>query len=65
MAKAMMTLKEKILHLLSVGYSQTSISEKTDIPQSSISKILNGQQEDVLYSKGILLDALIEEQEQK
>ena len=60
----MNTIKDKITFLLSLGYSQTSISEKTDIPQSSISKILNGQQEDVLYSKGILLDALIEEQKQ-
>lgn len=58
-----MTIKEKILYLLNVGFSQTLISEKTNIPQSSISKILNGQQDDVLYSKGVLLDELMKKQQ--
>lgn len=60
-----MTIKEKILYLLSVGYSQTAISEKTNIPQSSISKILNEQQDDVLYSKGVLLDALVKSEQKQ
>ena len=60
-----MTIKEKILYLLSVGYSQITIGEKTNIPQSSISKILNGQQDDVLYSKGVLLDALVKSEQKQ
>jgi len=60
-----MTIKEKILYLLSVGYSQIAISEKTNIPQSSISKILNEQQDDVLYSKGVLLDALVKSEQKQ
>lgn len=62
----MTTIKDKILWLLSLGHSQTSISDATGIPQSSISKILSGHQEDVLYSKGKLLDGLVDkEKEQK
>lgn len=59
----MTTIKDKIMFLISSGHSQMSISEATDIPQSSISKILCGHQDDVLYSKGILLDALIEKEQ--
>jgi len=65
MAEMAMTIKEKILYLLSVGYSQIAISEKTNIPQSSISKILNEQQDDVLYSKGVLLDALVKSEQKQ
>jgi transcriptional regulator with XRE-family HTH domain len=54
-----MTLREKIIYLLDMGYSQTQISEKTTITQSSVSKILNGKQNNILHSKGVLLDALI------
>lgn len=65
MAEMAMTIKEKIIYLLSVGYSQIAISEKTNIPQSSISKILNEQQDDVLYSKGVLLDALVKSEQKQ
>lgn len=65
MAEMAMTIKEKILYLLSKGYSQIAISEKTNIPQSSISKILNEQQDDVLYSKGVLLDALVKSEQKQ
>ena len=54
-----MTLKEKIDFLLAYGFSQARIEEATGITQSSISKILNGQQDDVFYSKGRKLDGLV------
>lgn len=58
-----MTLKDKILFLRSCGVTQQSISSKTGIPQSSISKIENGDQLDVLYSKGAALDKFVKEQQ--
>jgi|GEM_PF-1124977 len=57
-----MNLKDKILFLRSCGITQQSISNKTGIPQSSISKIENEEQLDVLYSKGVALDEFVKEQ---
>ncbi|MEN8381337.1 helix-turn-helix domain-containing protein [Acinetobacter radioresistens] len=56
-----MNLKEKILFLRSHGFSQTEISSRTGISQSSVSKIENSEQFDVTYSKGAALDLLVNE----
>jgi len=56
-----MNLKEKILFLRSHGFSQTEISNRTGISQSSVSKIENSEQFDVTYSKGAALDLLVNE----
>lgn len=56
-----MTLEEKIEFLHSKGYTQQKISETTGIVQSSISRILNGEQQSVGYEKGKKLDALVDQ----
>lgn len=56
-----MNLKEKILFLRSHGFSQTEISSRTGISQSSVSKIENDEQLDVSYRKGTALDLLVNE----
>lgn len=56
-----MTLKEKIEFLHSKGYTQQKISEITGIVQSSISRILSGEQQSVGYEKGTKLDALVDQ----
>jgi len=56
-----MNIKEKILFLRNHGLSQTEISVRTGISQSSVSKIENDEQLDVSYSKGTALDLLIKE----
>lgn len=60
-----MNLKEKILFLRSQGFSQSEISSRTGIAQSSVSKIENGEQFDVSYSKGVALDRLVSERTQQ
>ena len=60
-----MNLKEKILFLRSQGLSQTEISNRTGIAQSSVSKIENDEQLDVSYSKGAALDRLVSERTQQ
>ena len=60
-----MTLKEKILFLRSQGLSQSEISNRTGIAQSSVSKIENDEQFDVSYSKGAALDRLVSERTQQ
>ena len=56
-----MSIKEKILFLRNHGLSQTEISVRTGISQSSVSKIENDEQFDVSYSKGTALDLLVKE----
>jgi predicted XRE-type DNA-binding protein len=56
-----MTIQEKIMYLRRLGWTQAQIHTHTGIPQSSVSKIENGEQQDVSYSKGIALDQLITE----
>jgi len=60
-----MNLKEKILFLRSQGLSQSEISNRTGIAQSSVSKIENDEQLDVSYSKGTALDRLVSERTQQ
>ncbi|MBD8008786.1 MULTISPECIES: helix-turn-helix domain-containing protein [Acinetobacter] len=60
-----MNLKEKILFLRSQGLSQSEISNRTGIAQSSVSKIENDEQLDVSYSKGAALDRLVSERTQQ
>lgn len=60
-----MNLKEKILFLRGKGFSQSEISSRTGIAQSSVSKIENDEQFDVSYSKGVALDLLIKESSKK
>lgn len=60
-----MNLKEKILFLRSQGLSQSEISNRTGIAQSSVSKIENDEQLDVSYSKGAALDRLVSETTQQ
>ncbi|WP_425878115.1 helix-turn-helix domain-containing protein [Acinetobacter sp. TWP2-2-3] len=60
-----MNLKEKILFLRSQGLSQSEISNRTGIAQSSVSKIENDEQFDVSYSKGAALDRLVSERTQQ
>lgn len=55
-----MTLKEKIEFLHSKGYTQQKIGNETGIGQSSISRILRGEQQSVGYEKGRNLDCLVE-----
>ncbi|WP_334420886.1 transcriptional regulator [Acinetobacter soli] len=57
-----MTLREKILFLTNLGYTQQKIEEKTKIEQSSISRILNNVQKSVRYEKGLALDLLVMEE---
>lgn len=57
-----MTLREKILFLTNLGYTQQKIEEKTKIEQSSISRILNSVQKSVRYEKGLALDLLVMEE---
>ncbi len=54
-----MTLKEKIIFLLSRGYTQQKIGDETGIEQSSVSRILRETQQSVSYQKGCSLDALV------
>ncbi|MDY6469153.1 transcriptional regulator [Acinetobacter faecalis] len=54
------TIRE-MLEVLSKSLSQIQISKLTTIPQSSISKILNGELIEVAYSKGRKLQRLYEQ----
>lgn len=56
-----MTLKEKILFMISRGYTQQKIGEKTGISQSSISRISMGIQQSLQYEKGEALNNLYQE----
>lgn len=60
-----MNIKEKITFLRSHGFSQTEISARTGISQSSVSKIENDEQFDVSYRKGTALDLLVKEIEEQ
>lgn len=59
-----MTIQEKILYLRGLGWTQAQIQTQTGIPQSTVSKIENGEQQDISYSKGVTLDQLIAECQQ-
>ncbi|ENX34927.1 hypothetical protein F889_01567 [Acinetobacter colistiniresistens] len=54
-----MNIREKILFLRGAKLTQGVISQKTGIPQSSVSKIENNTQFNVSYSKGVALDNLV------
>ncbi|WP_312056887.1 helix-turn-helix domain-containing protein [Acinetobacter courvalinii] len=54
-----MTVQEKILFLRGRGFTQSQIYRDTGISQSSVSKIENGEQQDISYTKGISLDELV------
>lgn len=55
-----MNLQEKISFLISSGCTQQYISEKSGIEQSSVSRILRGQQQSVKYERGVALDSLVQ-----
>jgi uncharacterized protein YerC len=59
--EVIMTLKEKILFMISCGYTQQKIGEKTGISQSSISRISMGIQQSLQYEKGEALNKLYQE----
>lgn len=54
------TVRE-MLQALSKSFTQIQISNLTTIPQSSISKILNGELTEVTYSRGRKLQKLYEQ----
>lgn len=54
------TIRE-MLQALTQKLTQVEISELTDIPQSSISKILNKELNEVTYSRGVRLQKLYEQ----
>lgn len=54
------TVRE-MLEALSKSLNQTQIEKLTTIPQSSISKILKGELNEVAYSKGRALHKLYEQ----
>lgn len=55
-----MNLQEKISFLISSGCTQQYISEKSGIEQSSVSRILRGQQKSVKYERGVELEKLVQ-----
>ncbi|ENX36311.1 hypothetical protein F889_00473 [Acinetobacter colistiniresistens] len=55
-----MNLQEKISFLITSGYTQQYIGEKSGIGQSSVSRILRGLQQSVNYERGVALDKLVE-----
>ncbi|WP_335953719.1 transcriptional regulator [Acinetobacter higginsii] len=54
------TIRE-MLQVLTKKLTQVEISELTDIPQSSISKILSKELNEVTYSRGLKLQKLYEQ----
>ncbi|NNP68935.1 transcriptional regulator [Acinetobacter sp. Ac_5812] len=56
------TIRE-MLQALTQKLTQVEISELTSIPQSSISKILSKELNEVTYSRGLKLQKLYEQRE--
>ncbi|MDU2407090.1 MAG: transcriptional regulator [Acinetobacter junii] len=56
------TIRE-MLQVLTQKLTQVEISELTSIPQSSISKILSKELNEVTYSRGLKLQKLYEQRE--
>lgn len=56
------TIRE-MLQALTQNLTQVEISELTSIPQSSISKILSKELNEVTYSRGLKLQKLYEQRE--
>ncbi|MFX5887195.1 helix-turn-helix transcriptional regulator [Acinetobacter baumannii] len=55
-----MNIQDKVIYLSNNrGLTQQQISERTGISQSSVSKIVSGEQKEVAYNKGVALDALV------
>ena len=51
-------IKDMIVFLLGDGLTQVQLSQQTGIPQSAISRLINGEQHDIGYRKGKRLESM-------
>lgn len=56
-----MNTSEKIAALTALGWTQTAISEKTGIPQGTISRIASAEHKDPRASNAYAIDKLYEQ----